>query len=252
MKNNIHTYESGSTLLLAIIILAGVMGVSLAIGALTTRELNTTSGQVKSTNALYAADAGMERGIFEFRVNNQTSGSFTSTLSNGAKYTTVISKDIQSKASLHQDQVRQFDFIGNYVEEVSLAWGIPQDTTYNVTGIPPHMHYSLFSFPEGANVEGKDIEVREGLCDVACGQSGLKIKIDASNPGKDHLLRIKPLYNGADFEMAITHGTGTLEVVKITSTGEFGLTKRALEADIAPGTSASGIWDYVLFSGSDL
>jgi len=65
-KTHILNYD-GQTLVLALLILGSVLVVSLALGGFATRELGMSSGIHQSMRAYYAAEAGIERALYEIR-----------------------------------------------------------------------------------------------------------------------------------------------------------------------------------------
>ncbi|MBU1118572.1 pilus assembly PilX N-terminal domain-containing protein [Patescibacteria group bacterium] len=241
--------ERGSTLALSIVILAGVMGISLAIGAITVKELKTTSNETISATAFFAADAGMERAIYEHNVNNKRSGTFTRTLGNNARFSATLSKKQSQSGELHQDEPHEYSLPSGSAKEITLTWERSQNPDYNTGIVAPSMLYKLVSFGPGGSIQEKNIVEKEGLCDPTCGSNGWKIPID---PSKDSIFRIKPVDNGAQYSITISDGTGTLDVIVVESTGIYNEAKRAERTELSENEPVMGLWDYVLVSGTNL
>lgn len=239
---------------ISLMILAIVMGISLSISVLTIREFKTASETANSSAAYFGADTGMERALY---ANFQEGvvppvAPYQGTLPNGITYKVDLAKKEKATGSLQMDETKQLNLIGNDIQEITLTWQRSVRSGYDVPADPPpSMQYKLVSFPLG-DFDESEIEVTENLCDLACA-GGWKIPIDVASD-RDHILRFKPLKNGADYEASVTIGGGQLEVLTITSVGEArkGLIRRALITEINDDSGVTGLWDYVLFSQQSL
>ncbi len=94
-RNNIQK-EKGSVLYLAIVITAILLGVLFGVGSLFVGEVQILRGIGYSVVALYAAEAGMEKILYDDSIgidivdSCQDSGDCTGLLSNGATYDVVV------------------------------------------------------------------------------------------------------------------------------------------------------------------
>jgi len=79
----------GASLFLAMLILAAVLAIAFGISSLLLREVKLSKDVVSSLRAYYAAEAGIERKLYEIRKNNDFSDiTFPCSveLSNGSSY----------------------------------------------------------------------------------------------------------------------------------------------------------------------
>ena len=92
MKHNIG-YRNSQVMLLTVLVLGGtILGATTIGGLLVLFQLRQTADLANSTKAAFAADTGIEWGLYEF-FKNPSPGFLKPTISNGATYTTSCYKD---------------------------------------------------------------------------------------------------------------------------------------------------------------
>lgn len=80
-------------MLLTVLVLGGtILGATTIGGLLVLYQLRQTADLANSTKAVFAADAGIEWGLYEF-FKNPSMGFLKPTMSNGATYNTTCYKD---------------------------------------------------------------------------------------------------------------------------------------------------------------
>lgn len=243
-------------MVVSIMLLALVMGISLAISSLTIREFKTQSETQASVAAYFGADTGMEQALYEhFHGSPVLPATYSGTLGNGIDYFATLQSVQNLEGHLHVDETRQFSLLNNNIQEITLEFDLPTEPAYDTPVVPgnssPSMTYKLVSFPT-ANFEEREVVVKEGMCDLACGQAGWVIPVDFPID-KNHILRIKPVKNGVSYRISVSTGLGSFELLTVESRGEAknGTIKRALYTELSDEIPVMGLWDYVLFSGSD-
>lgn len=83
-KNN-----KGITLVITLIILSAVLAASAAIASIFSKEIRTSGFVDNSVFAIMAADAGIEKMLYDVRqLGGSATTSYSTTLSNGASYST--------------------------------------------------------------------------------------------------------------------------------------------------------------------
>lgn len=86
---NLTKNQKGSTIILALVILAAILGSSVGVASIFVREIRLSSELDNSLIAIMAADAGLEKMLYNVRVLDGTSViSFSANLPNGASYVT--------------------------------------------------------------------------------------------------------------------------------------------------------------------
>ncbi|MDD4902590.1 MAG: hypothetical protein PHE24_05665 [Patescibacteria group bacterium] len=90
-----NTFKAGTALLMTILILNSILLISLAAAKLIVTGVKEGGTQARSTKAYFAAEAGAERMLYEYRQGSNTCGvpgyatstcSFVETLSDGSSY----------------------------------------------------------------------------------------------------------------------------------------------------------------------
>ncbi len=121
--------QSGIVLLLALLILASVLATSLTVGSIVLRELRITHTSDRAVSAYYAAESGLEQGLYWWRADQKkgdellvNSNSPKILSSNGASWWRVSQvTENQLLMSLKKDQSTQLDLfdIANPLNETS-------------------------------------------------------------------------------------------------------------------------------------
>lgn len=135
MKNNIN--NKGAVLLLALLVMAGVLTVSLGTANLIISEVKQSLQLDRAIVAFYAADSGVERALYQARKRGfdaETFNQITSELDNNASYQ-LIAADTEDVlyATLLEDESYQVDLyeprslalLDNPIKSIGLSWSSP-------------------------------------------------------------------------------------------------------------------------------
>ncbi len=83
-----NSSDSGVTLLITVIILSAIIVAAVGVATVFTKEIRISSLVDDSIFAIMAADAGMEKKLYDIRkLDGAVETSYSGTLSNGATYT---------------------------------------------------------------------------------------------------------------------------------------------------------------------
>lgn len=90
MKNQIKNSERGVTLYLALMIMSILLALSLGISAISLGQAQTFKEMGNSAFSFYAAEAGIERTLFELSRGAEVGSHYEAQFENGASYATDI------------------------------------------------------------------------------------------------------------------------------------------------------------------
>jgi len=88
--------SAGQVMLISVLIMGGMMGIAMAVSLLFLQEIRLARQTPESVKAIYAADAGVECGLYQYFVNhvncavNPVCSSAGDPFGNGATYETNI------------------------------------------------------------------------------------------------------------------------------------------------------------------
>ncbi len=286
----LHNRPQGIAVLLALIIISVVTLIGLGIAAVINREIGLSKDIDYSLQAYYASDSGVERGLYRVQdaknSNNNDlnaivaeingyAATFSSTLSNGAKYgnaTTALSGSI-SQDSLLENQSVQADYSvrssipgcnlagGACVESWIFGWNTPDPTSLasievTIVGWTPSSGSSI-TFPD---------QTIKKIIDSPYINANSQYIINGIGPDSDpvptkfYRIRVKAL-GGNLTHVTVTgytdiDGGGTLvpssASINIKGDGDRQGFAQSISATIPWQTSLPGIFDYVVFSEQDL
>jgi len=243
-------------MLMSILILSGITTAASSFGILTIQNLRQSVLVDNGLRAFYAAESGIEDGLYELRKNETVVSSMASSgaLSNGGTWDRTVATDI---ASLTQDvdehdtwEISLYDpdsslsSLTNTVKSLKLAWTgsgsewvhaqiIPW-TTLGTLGAPSTQLFSAASNPATINLQ------------------------DASSVL--YRVRLKALY-GDITDMTVTAYSGLnlggsqVDIpgyITMYATGEYSLANQVVRARFPHRSPLSGQFGYVLFSEEDL
>lgn len=272
------TAKSGAALLITMVIIATVGALVLALGRLALSELRITTTLTDSTIAYYAAEAGLEKGLLEFRLNKNKEiiseeQDLSQILGLGLGYqltstylVTFIGGQYDRKF-LPKDQTLQIDFPAtNKPDQLNFNWQAVRN--------PPGLTQGIieYSFIHGMNGEITDTHIfpsAYGGGDLTCPlvppippyfypgiPSGiLTINISTiPNPKKLIIkyLSCDPNSTGMNYWITSSPNTGKFGGPNstISSLGSFEKSQRKLEATVSRRTGTLlGIFEYVLYGG---
>lgn len=259
MRDNIKNPlrdQQGSLLLMSILILSGIMTAASSFGIITIQNLRQSVLIDNGVRAFYAAESGIEDGLYELRKNETAVASMgaSGALSNAATWDRTVATDIQSLTrDLDENdtwEISLFDpdsslsSLASTVKSLKLAWTgsgsewvqaqiIPW-TTSGTLGAPSTQLFSAASNPATVNLQ------------------------DASTVL--YRVRIKALYGGiTDMTVkaysGLNLGGSQVDVpgyITMYSTGEYSLSNQVVRAQMPHRPPLSGQFGYVLFSEEDL
>ena len=126
--------QSGATLLIAMLVMAGILTVSLATSKLVINEIVQSAQLDRAIVAFYGAESGIEKSLFQIRRQDYLASLLdgaADSLSNGSGYV-LVGEDTEDViyADLNQDQAYQLDLyeagsldaLDNPIKSVRLAW----------------------------------------------------------------------------------------------------------------------------------
>jgi len=267
---DINLNRRGSTLLLAMLVMAGVLTVSVASSRLVINEIVQSSQLDKAMVAFYAAESGAERGLFEARKKDFDPEEFNQTvvlLDNEASYQLIAddSEDVLY-ASLSADESYQLDlfdphsldaFGADSIKSLRLDW---QGSGWL------EINWSFWT--TGGAVQNSRSVVVSGASSPAI--------IQLSPDGSIYLYRVRIIArNSAATDLSITayndidpgnpDNCPTLEDcqvsiparVSIKSLGEYPngsdkASRQAILVTMPEKSPLSGLYDYVLYSESEV
>lgn len=249
--------QDGSLLLMSLLILASILASASSVGVLTMQNLRVAIAVDHGILAGYAAESGLEDGLFEIRKNETAAASLpaSGTLSNNSRWSRAVTAAaaVMSRPTLAANDVWQIDLydpdsslsaLGSPIKSVTVSWS-------------------------GSGAEWVEAEVAPWQTNGALGTPSTQLFSAASNPAIVNLqdstavmyrLRIKALY--ADLtNLTITayselNGSGAVvnlpAQITMISTGSFVRAQQAARATMPQRSPLSGVFGYVLFSEEDL
>ena len=248
--------ESGSILLMSILIMASLVTAASSYGAITIQNLRQSIAVDNGIRAHYAAESGIEDALYEIRKNETSISSMDShgSLSNSGTWDRTISKNKQqlTKDISENDfwEINLFDAdsslspLSSPIKSLKLAWTgdgsewveaqIVPWTAGGTLGIPTEQLFSSASNPAIVNL------------------------LDSTS--SLYRVRIKALYSDIT-DMTVTAysnlnaGGSQINVpgfLTIYSTGEFSRANQVVRAQMSHRATLSGNFGYVLLSEQDL
>lgn len=260
--------NQGVSLLYAILVLAGAVILSYAIGVLTLRGLRQSEDIGKGMIAYYAAESGLEEGIYEALVNGVTSGTGSGNfgVDPPASWDYTISRNQPYLLEvLEQDRVVHFDNLpscsmtlcwnpGNPVcgslgdIEITHAEWDNDFGNFNVYVPPPS---TLDDYIQTDQTVFKEVILETDLGTMFIGGKNREC-ISRNFTGDNNLVRIKALED-AICELYVDFDEPIDDKIRVVSVGDYaGLYQRALEATVDYNLGTKRHFDYVIFSETDL
>ncbi len=246
-------YPPGVVLLLSLLVLASILVVSLSVATLVFREFKTPTTSDQGIMAFYAAESGIEQGLYFFRQQNQDDIQLPppvntpQDLGNGATWTrTAATNQLDSIiTNLPKDADIQFDLI-DYIDlngDGGAAPGSKMNINWN-----------------GDGSEWIEIGVTKKEDDVFkvsrtyWGHSASPLE-NISVDGV-YKVRVRALVSSV-LDLQITaldeNNHGLLpEQIKMTAVGSLGDTKQTVVVSVPKHAPQSSVFDYTLFSECDI
>jgi len=257
----------GSTLLLAMLVMAAILSVSAATSSLVINEVQQSVLLDKSIVAFYSAEAGLERGLFEVRHKDfgpVDLNDLNETLSNGASYQLAASNSEDSiYTSLTADDSYQLDLYNpdsfealiNPIKAIRLSWSGSGSwlevkwtpwTTAGVLDNPKTVYLSQVASP--AIVQ---------LYDSSAYLYRLRLiarKADIANLTITAYNNVDPVANCQPLESCQVPIPGRVSIkgVGVYPSGSTIAAKQAILVTMPIKSPLSGLYDYVLYSEEDV
>ena len=248
--------QSGSLLLMSMLILSGIVTAASTMGIVTIQNLRQSIAVDQGLVAFYAAESSIEGGLYELRKKETAAASLpaSGTLTNTATWeraitttTSSLQKDIAQNDSWEvnlYDVDNSLSPLANPIKSVKISWTGPGTewieaevepwTTGGVLDTPVKSLFSSASNPAVVNLQDATTVL--------------------------YRLRLKALYSNLT-GVTVTAWSGLNASgsqvdlpaqVTMIATGSFRRTKQAVRALMPHRTPLSGVFDYVLFAEDDL
>ncbi len=250
----------GVSLIYAILILGGVFVLSYAIGVLTWRGMRQSQDIDKGMIAYYAAESGIEQGLYAVLVDGERDGGDNGDFGGAPQADweyTLETEDNEpfQQAILAADQTLNFDDLTGD-KQMTLCWDPTQDPAADleITHVNWDDDFGNFdvdaSYIQDNQTVVKEVKEASNLTyDAALDRDCT----DFDFSGENNLVRVKAL-EGAVYDLYIDfEPDAEIDKVRIVSTGDYsGKYQKALEATVDLNLGISPFFDYVMFSEEDL
>lgn len=242
---------------MSILILTGIVSAASTLGIITLQNLRQANDIDFSLTAFYAAESGVEDGLYDIRRGEAAlaSLSLNGVLSNDSSWQRTI---LGTQEFLTKERIAQNDFwqIDLYDPDVSLS------PLFNAVK-------SLQIDWQGGGAEWLEVEYSPWFADGALGNPVSTLFNAQSKPAIVNLqdannvlyrVRIKSLYAEiTDITVRaynkLNAGGAQIDIpaqVTLLSTGQYGRTAQAVRATMPQRTPLSGAFSYVIFTEEDL
>jgi len=257
----------GSALLLAMLVMASILTVSVATSTLVINEVQQSMLLDKSIVAFYGAESGVERGLFQVRHKNFNPADLsnaTKTLSNNASYQLAASNTEEAiYGSLIADESYQLDLynpdsfeaLANPIKAVRLAWDGAGSwleikwtpwTTAGVLDDPKMVYLSQASSPAIVQLYDSSAYLyRMRLIARAAGIANLAI---TAYNNVDPVANCVPL---ASCQVPIP-GRVSIKGIGVYPANSINAANQAILVTMPIKSPLSGLYDYVLYSEEDV
>ena len=278
--------RKGSSLLLVLLITAGIVTIIFGTQRIALVQFSQTSREEDNIYALYAAKAGIEDGLIRYRYNKnvETNKNFRFNLTNGTslgegKDSTA---DPISSATGYSPTKEFYDLNIAYrvsqlgdLNDATKNVRIEKDQSVDITGFDTNSGVGYFmsylirfdSISTGCTAEFQGykesgISVPKNI-DSTLADAGTRI-YNSSTAGNNNevdlgqsLVRVTLIGCGADFQAQLVDGSGNPngllldgQTTTITSTGYYGSSKRTLIASVDRRTgNLTRIYEFTAYSG---
>lgn len=251
----------GNVLPLALVIMTTILLGGLGVGIIVMQGLRRTSEIDASMNAYYAADAGVERQLYELRKRSSSVGDLedlSATFVNGSEWSAASSTYLQTLSktftSIAEDD---FAFVDLYdpdnigaaagVRRVDWNWGAGSDCP---GGIPPEVEMGYARWLSGGSVLPQDFTVTRGLT-----PGGMTTLLETD---KGYRLRFRPKgcsLTSLEIEVSPDVGYAPMQFpgdITIGAVGEYRRATQAITVTVPRQDVLSGVFSFAVFSECQL
>jgi len=263
MKDN-----KGSVVLYAVFLMMALSATAMITAFVVLNTTRYTGNSTRVASAFYAAESGIEQGLYEIKqhrddrttINEALDASTIAdtTLDNGAIYSTVAVNDYKTEISFDIPlyESKQIDFFDpDSGDALISSTGTINIIWHRVTGCTSaaDLELSIRSFTSSTwdDVLGTGEGVNVLACADSCTNTAYPLQASYG-----HKIKLKPLYCDLEItEFYITDEDGRVafpNYIKITSTGEMGVSSFPMQAETIWKPPLSGLGEFVLFSEMEI
>lgn len=272
MPRHLTVFPQGMVLLLALLILASILTTSLTVGALVIRQLKFTSTTDRGIVAYYAAESGLEQGLYLWRqegrkgdeLNIAAAAAVTLANSRGAWWRE--SQEVQSSllTSLKQNDSLQLDLFDPVasisgtavVKSIKVGWEVGSGTCPGEGQEWLEASWSAW----GEELTSFDTKRNYINHNQIASSPDNTVIFNITNPSQpsyvNYRLRLKPLYGDiCNFRLTAyrdLNGTGGVydlpARITITAIGQMTDTRQSLSVTVPQFAPQAGVFDYSVFS----
>ncbi len=249
--------QSGAALLITMLLIAGVGALALAVSRIVLSEIRISSAYADGIVAYQAAEAGIERGLLEFRFNRNIEANFND----------------QELGDCATDDCSIYNLDINFRQEGTVERGpVERDERveinvsdlgdYQLDAIVIEWHWAGNSAPGVGGLERILIK-EDGTVKLGTGPDdgrhlylpGGGSEVGSISTRGIMTIILKPIGKGLE-SLTINDARGEKPVdtgiTKVESTGTYGRTQRKLVAEIdRMSGQIIGLFDYTLYAGGD-
>lgn len=251
----------GNILPLALVIMTSILLAGIGLGIVVLDSIRRSADTDASMIAYYAADAGVERQLFELRKNAYTVSDLASLsdgYANGSAWSAASTGYLQTtKKQFSSVPKGDFQFIDLFdpdnanaaasVSRVDWSWEAGDDCN----GIPPEVEMGYAQWLSGGIVLPEDFVVVRGLV-----SGGMQTSLD---PTRAYRLRFRPKTCRAKNLTVQAYTTpGDIDPmpfpgdITLTSAGTYKKSTQAISVQVPRQDVLSGVFSYVIFSECSL
>jgi hypothetical protein len=250
----------GNILPLALVIMTTILLAGLGVGIVILEGLRRTADTDASMNAYYAADAGVERQLYELRKRSTAVANLqniTATFANGSSWAAASSTYLQTLSktfsSIAEDD---FAFVDLYdpdnigaaagISRVDWSWSAGADCP---GGIPPEIEMGYAQWLAGGSVLPDNFQIIRGLSSP---------QTRFLDPLKGYRLRFRPkgcTASALQVEVSPTAAYAPVEFpgdITIGAIGEYKRATQAITVTVPRQDVLSGVFSFVVFSECQL
>lgn len=264
MKNKRN--QKGIVLIYALIILMVVTAIGLGISFLIVREIQLTSHSHFASQAFYAAESGIERGLYTVKANRVLSQTLATTLTaiqgyqgnspvfnNGANYNDIgtNSSAVNTLSKLAQNSIWQLDLYK--VDDPNTAINIQR---IEIVGGGNGSEWLEFSSTEYKSGEPQPVPVKKSYFGHTELLNTAVVSLGGNYVG--YRMRLRALFADIDnIEVHAYDSTGLIDdyfcsQIILSSTGSKSDFQQAITASLPWKMPLSALYDYVLFSETEI
>ncbi|MFH0804810.1 MAG: pilus assembly PilX N-terminal domain-containing protein [Patescibacteria group bacterium] len=286
-KTSVQSNEEGAVLLYALLVISLITAIAITLSAIVINELRLTANAADATLAYYAAESGIERGLYavksyrtqpdkalgdavtsiqQFVDTNFTNNAQYSCAGTSASIVKVENRLIRQNQSVSVDLYSASDPLG-----ADTSTSIVRSVRVQNSGTDPlsYADVSWTAWDTDGNI-GTSTSARRIIEPSNLLGDGWPINIDTGfafpslGTPVGYRLRVKALYGDLSGVTVTPYTTpdadpltGTLptnlpSVLQISAVGQRGQFKQALTASLPWRLPLGGLYDYVIFSESDI